>query len=131
LLTFRSELCLACEACRLACTARKLGYFAPQQALMRIEARFRATDRSVRAFVCDRCGECARMCPETAITMIPGPRVDLAACTACGACGPVCPQGIVRFDPPGKPRICDDCDGEPACADWCPVGALTWEGART
>jgi len=127
LLKFRPELCLACEACQLACTARKLGHFAPRQALMRIEARFGAEDRSVEALVCDHCGECARICPEAAITMQPGPRVDPDACTACGACGAACPRRVILFDAAGMPRICDDCSGGPACADWCPVGALSWE----
>ena len=94
---------------------------------MRIEARFGAEDRSVEALVCDHCGECARICPEAAITMQPGPRVDPDACTACGACGAACPRRVILFDAAGMPRICDDCSGGPACADWCPVGALSWE----
>jgi len=45
---------------------------------------------------CDGCGECVKVCPESAITIVDGkPAVDEIMCTGCGACVPACPTGAL------------------------------------
>ncbi len=46
--------------------------------------------------LCDGCGECAEVCPESAITLNDEkPDINEVMCTGCGACIPACPQGAL------------------------------------
>jgi heterodisulfide reductase subunit A len=43
--------------------------------------------------LCDGCGDCAKVCPESAITIIDDkPEINEIICTGCGACVPSCPK---------------------------------------
>ncbi|TYO97477.1 4Fe-4S binding protein [Geothermobacter ehrlichii] len=50
----------------------------------------------------DRCqgsGECIRVCPEKAISMVDGKAVlDESRCNFDGICIPACPHGAIEFD---------------------------------
>lgn len=43
-----------------------------------------------------------------------------------------CPFGAISVDPlTGKIAKCDLCAGNPACADWCPTGAIEYVTPRS
>ena len=45
---------------------------------------------------CDGCGECAEVCPESAITIVDEkPIINEIMCTGCGACVPACPHNAL------------------------------------
>lgn len=48
---------------------------------------------------CVGCGECARNCPNGAVSWTPGerPRVDRTRCRACGKCAELCPAGALSL----------------------------------
>ncbi len=46
---------------------------------------------------CKRCGECARACPVSVISLYPSPRIDSGKCLRCFVCSEVCEYGAVRI----------------------------------
>ena len=93
---------------------------------------------------CLGCGDCARACPENAISVVGGvAKVDPARCTSCGACINACPKHIIERIPVSAPvyvacsshcklkevtAMCDaGCRGCGVCAKACPNGAIMME----
>lgn len=138
----RSERCLGCLACEVACT---LARDAPSGVKVRSGmARASGTVRmlvdgkvsGVRAFPlrCHQCEEarCVVACAPGAMERTEEGivRIDEARCTGCGACVIACPQGAIAVDKAkGKAFKCDLCVGRerPACVDSCLTGALSLE----
>lgn len=55
---------------------------------------------------CVGCGECGRICPAHAITMINGlPKIDRAACIRCFCCQEFCPKGAMKVRRPPIARL--------------------------
>jgi uncharacterized Fe-S center protein len=52
----------------------------------------------IDAEACTACGECARWCPSSAITVDRAARIDGGLCIGCGECIAVCRDGAVSFD---------------------------------
>lgn len=48
---------------------------------------------------CVACGNCAKNCPFTAITVFRGlhAKVNAAICKGCGKCKNACPAGVVEY----------------------------------
>jgi phenylglyoxylate dehydrogenase beta subunit len=88
------------------------------------------------AIACNQCSEpaCVEVCPTGAIAKSAEDgivRIAGAKCLGCGLCDLACPYGGIRFNPAAKKASkCDLCDGDPACRDACPVGAISILKAR-
>jgi len=55
--------------------------------------------------------------------------VDEQRCDGCGWCIGACEYGAITIHPDtGKAIVCDVCEGEPKCIQWCPDGALSLKG---
>ncbi|MBN1957116.1 MAG: 4Fe-4S binding protein [Desulfuromonadales bacterium] len=49
--------------------------------------------------LCCGSGECIKICPEKAITLVDGKAVlDAAKCDSDGLCIPVCPKGAIDYE---------------------------------
>jgi len=73
---------------------------------------------------------CLHICPSGAITLeeATGAKIiEHAKCIGCRMCMLACPFGAVTVDPITKKVIkCDLCEGDPACAKFCPTGAIEY-----
>lgn len=95
-------------------------------------------------YACEGFGDCARVCPVDAITMVNNfPVIDPDECIACGACVKACPKEIIRLIPRSSrvfipcstkdsPKttmaVCDvGCIHDKACVRKCPAGAISEE----
>ncbi|MFC2122516.1 4Fe-4S dicluster domain-containing protein [Bacteroidota bacterium] len=84
------------------------------------------------ALTCIQCGQpkCVQICPAGAIEKNPEDgivRIDEDKCVGCGLCTVACPYGGIYYNLQSqKPFKCDQCDGEPKCAEVCPCQAITY-----
>ena len=80
--------------------------------------------------VCRLCEDapCVRACPRDALRQSEETsvvQVDEEKCNSCGWCIEACPYGAITVHPEKKTvMICDLCDGQPQCVEWCPEDAL-------
>ncbi|MGM9522335.1 MAG: RnfABCDGE type electron transport complex subunit B [Oscillospiraceae bacterium] len=94
------------------------------------------------SFGCIGLGDCAKVCPEHAITVIDGlARVNFSRCIGCGMCTRTCPNGIITLMPDVECMLvgCSNkekgaatrkecskgCIGCHKCEKECPQGAIT------
>jgi anaerobic carbon-monoxide dehydrogenase iron sulfur subunit len=79
---------------------------------------------------CMQCADaaCAKVCPSNALKRNASTgaiEVKEDLCVGCALCEAACPFGHMRFDRDlGLPLKCDLCNGNPACARFCPTRAL-------
>ncbi len=122
--------CNGCMSCQVYCVTSKEGICAPTRSRARIDldpfgARHRIT-------VCQQCekARCAAACPEDAIALVADGsywEIDHGRCTLCKDCVDACKLGAIHYDSVGDRIIkCDTCEGDPLCAQVCPMGALVW-----
>lgn len=74
-----------------------------------------------------RCPWCQN--PE-GIDPAPGVWYEAQRCIRCGHCAELCPEGAISFDPERDPAVQVDpelCTACGACIDGCPTGALRWD----
>jgi Fe-S-cluster-containing dehydrogenase component len=57
--------------------------------------------------------------------------LDANICVRCMACVAACPFGCSLFDQHNKLVVkCDLCQGDPACAHFCPTKALVYQSIQ-
>ncbi|MBN1399875.1 MAG: 4Fe-4S dicluster domain-containing protein [Anaerolineae bacterium] len=119
--------CHGCQACMIACSLVHERQVIPSRA--RIQIVLDLFSGSHEIIWCRQCRHafCAEACPQEAIRLTPGGwwTVDPALCVGCGLCVDACPFHAI-FVNNGLAVKCDTCDGQPACVESCPRGALTW-----
>lgn len=119
--------CTGCGLCEYVCSLEKNGF--PNPALSRIRV-IRLTPLFNTAMTCRFCDDppCVRACPREALRQSETGNliiVDEEKCDGCGWCIQACPYGGLIMDPEKKiVAVCDLCDGEPKCIDFCPEEAL-------
>lgn len=135
----RSEYCLGCKSCELACAVAH----SPGKTLF--TAIFDAQTPQKRVFVetngdlnfplqCRQCSDtpCIQACMSGAMHKDPTTglvQVNPEKCVGCWMCVMVCPFGAITESPLHTALKCDRCrelDYEPACAAACPTKALQW-----
>ncbi len=114
--------CSGCRLCRQICAIHHFHEINPRKAALRIEAKFPAPG-TFRPRVCNQCGKCAEVCPESAIYEKGGIYyVDEKKCTGCWECIDACPFGVMFVHQEvSYPIKCDFCW---KCTEVCNTGAL-------
>ena len=126
-----SSRCHGCQSCMVACSLVHEGQVIPS--LARIQVVLNAFDGVHLIRTCHQCrnAPCAASCPQEAIYLVEEAdywAVDEDLCTGCGVCAEACPFDAIIIHPVTHKMLkCDTCQGEPACVQSCPKGALTWE----
>jgi Fe-S-cluster-containing hydrogenase component 2 len=130
MLMIRADKCTGCHNCMLACA-------------MTHEGNFRITAARVHVFsweregfsvpmMCQHCRDapCIPVCTPHAMTKDPVTGwvdLDQAKCIGCKMCVHACPFGNAVWDEASTKILkCDYCAGDPACAKFCPTGAIEW-----
>jgi carbon-monoxide dehydrogenase iron sulfur subunit len=121
--------CVGCRTCEVACSFTHAAFGRPGRSRIRIHA---AGENRFVQVTCLQCvnAACVAACPVNALVRnqtTGAIEVDLRRCVGCGLCAQACPFGHMFFDAAvRRPEKCDLCGGNPACAMFCPHGALLW-----
>jgi len=128
------ERCTGCNVCEYVCSEEKEKTFNPVKSRIRA---IRLDPLSNVAVTCRTCkyAPCVTACPKGALSQSSETgivTVDTGKCDGCGWCISACQYGAVTMHPDtGKAIVCDTCEGEPKCIQWCPEGALSLKGKTT
>ncbi len=133
ILVIDAEKCAGCRTCEATCSFHHEKEFNPSKSRIRILKWEEAgLDLPTVCLQCD-IPLCEKACPVKALsreTETGAILIDYDACIGCKMCVMACPFGGVSMDmAKRKPIKCDLCGGKPACAEFCPTGAITYMNA--
>lgn len=129
-LLIRPSVCTGCRTCELACSLTHQENGKPGKS--RIYPLIVGIDRFVPV-VCLQCDDpaCVKSCPVYALTLNEKTgyiELNYEKCIQCKACVAACPFGCSLHDEVQDKIVkCDLCDGNPACARFCPTKALEYK----
>lgn len=128
-LLFKPERCTGCRYCEVGCAFYHHEVIDTNKSNIRIVLK--KEEFEFEAINCQQCREplCKNSCPEDAIMKKSDAgwiKVDQMKCTGCGACIIACPLSCPWLEEDHQiAQICDFCDGDPVCVDYCSPGALS------
>lgn len=121
------EKCVGCMLCELICCFTHEKIFSRRRSRLRVEKvanRYKPT-------TCILCGLCVKTCKYNALSIDPSIgyiKFDKEKCVGCRECVKACPVSVIKFnEEAGFPLICDMCEGNPQCVEWCPHQSLMAE----
>jgi len=120
--------CTGCGTCEIICAIKRENQYNSRCSRIKILRMFRLVNLAMTCRLCDN-APCVIACPQKCLiqsektgTII----VDEDKCDCCGLCIEVCHHGAISLHPKEETvLICDLCDGEPQCIEWCPEEALS------
>jgi len=128
-LTITPTRCTACRTCELACSFKHADKNGPGMTRIRAYMKGEPNNMILTCFQCDDAA-CVRVCPVEALVRIEETdaiKVLEDRCIRCGACVSACPFGHMESGRFSSVAIkCDLCDGDPACAAFCPTKCLEY-----
>ncbi|MGQ9539436.1 MAG: 4Fe-4S dicluster domain-containing protein [Candidatus Bathycorpusculaceae bacterium] len=119
--------CTGCSLCEYVCVLEKNEpLWNPLRSRIRV---IRLAPAFNAALTCRFCKDapCVRACSRNALTQSEEGfiLVDEAKCDRCGWCIQACPYGGISLHPDKTSvLVCDLCNGEPKCVEFCPEEAL-------
>jgi len=119
--------CIGCCVCEYACSMKHENTYNPTKSRIRAIRLNSFVNLAVACRLCED-SPCVAACPRDALrqsdengTIL----VDEDKCNGCGWCIEACDYGAIQLHPETKVVfVCDLCDGEPQCVEWCPEEAL-------
>ena len=124
------EKCTGCRICELVCSVKHEGVSNPSRSRIKV-MKWESEGRYV-PMSCQQCesAPCMLICPVKAISRdesLNRVKVDYDVCIGCRMCVAICPFGAMGFDVLAKKVMkCDLCDGDPQCARFCDVHAVSY-----
>jgi anaerobic carbon-monoxide dehydrogenase iron sulfur subunit len=124
------EKCTGCRICELVCSVKHEGVSNPSRSRIKV-VKWESEGRYV-PMSCQQCesAPCLLICPVKAISRdesLNRVMVDYDVCIGCRMCVAICPFGAMGFDVLAKKVMkCDLCDGDPQCARFCDVHAVSY-----
>lgn len=119
--------CVGCSVCEYACAFEKEKAFNPLKSRIRTVRLHPLINLAVTCRLCED-APCVAACPRDALEQSEETGVILVdddKCNGCGWCIEACDYGAVTLHPEKRVVvICDLCDGDPKCIEWCPEEAL-------
>lgn len=127
------EKCTGCRLCELVCSVMHDGVSNPARS--RIKVMKWESEGIYVPVSCQQCEDapCMNVCPVKAIFRdeeTDALMVDYSVCIGCRSCVVVCPFGAMNYNVIDK-RVfkCDLCGGDPQCAKFCEVHAISYVDA--
>ncbi len=121
------EKCVGCAVCEYVCSFEKEKTFNPTKSRIRVVRLHPLINLSVTCRLCED-PPCVAACPRDALEQSEESGVilvDEEKCNGCGWCIEACDYGAIMLHPETRVVfVCDLCDGEPKCVEWCPEEAL-------
>ncbi len=121
------EKCVGCAVCEYICSLEKEKAFNPLKSRIRVVRLHPLINLSVTCRLCED-PPCVAACPRDALEQSGETGViiiDEEKCNGCGWCIEACDYGAITLHPESRVVfVCDLCDGEPKCVEWCPEEAL-------
>lgn len=121
--------CVGCCVCEYVCSMEHEKTFNPTKSRIRV---IRSNPFVNLAIACRFCEDprCVAACPREALSQSEETGVivvDEEMCNGCAWCVEACDYGSISLHPENRVAfVCDLCDGEPQCVEWCPEEALNF-----
>ena len=129
-LHYKSNKCVGCRLCEIACSLTNAQVINPERARIRINRDHK--NQVDNAIYCHQCknAPCIEACEYEALSRDPNTNaiiVEKDNCVACENCVQACPYSTPKLDPSRKfIFICDLCGGSPECVEICPENAILY-----
>lgn len=120
--------CTGCRVCELVCALQNENVFDPKISRIKVLHLHQLVNMPVACRLCED-APCVRACSRDALTKSEETGAILvndSKCDLCGWCLESCKHGAIFLNVEKKTvMICNLCEGEPKCVEWCPEGALS------
>ena len=119
--------CVGCCVCEYVCSMEHEKTYNPTKSRIRVVRLNPFVNVAIACRLCED-PSCVAACPREALLqsketgMI---MVDEEMCNGCAWCFEACDFVSIQLHPESRVTfVCDLCDGEPQCVEWCPEEAL-------
>ena len=124
MLKLKRSLCTECQICMVICSWTHFGENTTKRARIKVKADWPKVP-TIRVCLACKDHECVTACPHEALTWENWIQLDKNQCDGCAVCVDACPVNGIHMDTQtGLPLICDTCEGQYQCVQWCPTKAV-------
>jgi len=132
IITIDYNRCIGCYICEMVCSLIHVGECNRERSRIRILKIEKDGVIECLPVLCLNCEEplCEKICPTRAIkrgNFLKAMLVNEQLCIGCNGCVYACPFGACFLDHvKDKVILCDHCQGEPKCVQFCPTECLAY-----
>jgi carbon-monoxide dehydrogenase iron sulfur subunit len=119
--------CVGCCVCEYVCSMEHEKTYNPIKSRIRVVRLNPFVNMAIACRLCED-PQCVIACPREALSQSEETgviMVDEEMCNGCAWCVEACDFGAIQLHPESRVAfVCDLCEGEPKCVEWCPEEAL-------